>query len=78
MDRYLRLTLDADGRIVLPANLLSHLQAIDASAVRLVARDGRLWLWSEEHWQARQMGRFQDLVDALEAVRKNHLPTDAS
>jgi DNA-binding transcriptional regulator/RsmH inhibitor MraZ len=65
MDRFVRLTLDPDGRTVLPANLVSHLEATDGS-VRIVTRDLRLWLWSEAKWQAGRPARLALLSVSLE------------
>lgn len=65
MDRYLKLTLDPDGRTVLPTSLLSHLDAIESGALRIVARNNRLWLWSEPRWRLSQPDRFVKLNEAL-------------
>jgi DNA-binding transcriptional regulator/RsmH inhibitor MraZ len=66
MDRYIRLHLDGTGRVVLPTTMLSHLEAIDAPTVRLVARDGKLWFWSEQRWRSGQVDRYLQLARALE------------
>lgn len=63
MDRYLRLTIDGTGRAVIPAVLVSHLEADDNDLIRVVLRNGRLWLWSERFWQAERTKRLQ-LLDA--------------
>jgi DNA-binding transcriptional regulator/RsmH inhibitor MraZ len=76
MDRYMRLTVDADGRTVLPTNLLSHLDALESSLVRLVARGNRMWFWSEARWREGQGSRFRDLADALADAEEPHLPRE--
>lgn len=64
MDRYSRLSVGSDGRLVLPAHLAHHLTASDAAAVRIVVRGNRLWLWSEAGWSKGRQSRYHDL-DAL-------------
>jgi|GEM_PF-4407044 len=72
MDRYVKLTLDPDGRMVLPANLISDLDATVSQCVRVVARDSRLWLWSERRWQAERASRDAYLSARLgEHTRRN-------
>ena len=65
MDRYLRLTLDPDGRMSLPSNLAHHLDAISLDAVRLVIDGGRLLLWSEKVWQNDRSTRLQSIAGKL-------------
>lgn len=67
MDRYLRLHLDEGGRMVLPTTLLSHLDAIGTSTVRLVVNNEKLWFWSEPRWRLAQLDRYVSLARALEA-----------
>jgi hypothetical protein len=61
MDRYLRITFEPDGRATLPTNLLVHLDAHRTGIARVVARDGRLWLWSETSWRDGRAERFAKL-----------------
>lgn len=68
MDRYLRLSLDPDGRMSLPVNLAHHLDAISQHAVRLVIDDGRLLLWSERVWQNERSARLQSVAEKLRAI----------
>lgn len=65
MDRYLRVTLDPDGRMLLPANLAYHVGAIRQDAVRVIVVDGRLQLWSEVAWQEARSSRLQTLSGRL-------------
>ncbi|TFV43384.1 hypothetical protein [Bradyrhizobium niftali] len=71
MDRYIRLRLDGTGRMVLPTTLLSHLEAVDPPALRLVVRDSRLWFWSERQWRAGQLGRYLQIAKAIEDRSRN-------
>lgn len=68
MDRYLRLSLDPDGRMSLPMNLAHHLDAISQDAVRMVIYDGRLLLWSERVWQSDRTARLQSVAEKLRAI----------
>ncbi len=68
MDRYLRLTLDPDGRMSLPVNLAHHLDAIAHDAVRLVIDAGRLLLWSERVWQDDRSSRLESVAEKLRAM----------
>jgi DNA-binding transcriptional regulator/RsmH inhibitor MraZ len=63
MDRYVRLTMDGTGRAVLPGSLVAHLDAAETEIVRMVMRDGRLWLWSEKYWQAQRGQRIALLAE---------------
>lgn len=74
MDRYLRLHLDESGRMVLPTTLLSHLDAIGTSTVRLVVNNGKLWFWSEPRWRSAQLDRYVSLARALEASSRQSGP----
>lgn len=74
MDRYIRLHVDGTGRVVLPTTMLSHLEAIDAPAIRLVVRDSKLWFWSERRWRAGQTDRYLQLAKALEDPRGHSGP----
>lgn len=65
MDRYLRVSLDPDGRILLPANLAHHIHAIGHDAVRIIVRRGDLQLWSEIAWQANRSSRLRAFGDHL-------------
>jgi len=68
MDRYLRLTLDPDGRMSLPVNLAHHLDAIAHEAVRLVIDAGRLLLWSERVWQDDRSSRLEPVAEKLRTM----------
>lgn len=68
MDRYVRLTLDTDGRMSLPANLAHHLDAIAYEAVRLVVDTGRLLLWSERAWQDDRSSRLESVGQKLRTL----------
>lgn len=70
MDRYLQLHLDEAGRTVLPTTLLSHLDAVGTSTVRLVVSNGRLWLWSEQRWRLAQLDRYLLLARSLEETNR--------
>lgn len=74
MDRYIRLRLDGTGRMVLPTTLLSHLDAIDPPALRLVVREGRLWFWSEQRWRTGQLERYLQMAKAIEDRNVNSAP----
>jgi len=65
MDRYLRISLDPDGRITLPANLAHHIDAIGYNAVRVIVSCGRLQLWSEPAWQKDRSSRLRTLGAGL-------------
>jgi DNA-binding transcriptional regulator/RsmH inhibitor MraZ len=69
MDRYIRLSLDGDGRTVLPTTLLTQLDAADGGVVRLVVRNDRLWVWSEVRWRALQQTRVEALLAAMEHLK---------
>lgn len=62
MDRFVRLTMDGTGRAVLPGSLVAHLDAAETDVVRVVMRDGRLWLWSEKWWQTQRGQRIALLI----------------
>ena len=64
MDRYARLNLGADARMVLPVHLARHLTADETDVVRIVVHTDRLWLWSEMHWRRGRQKR-NDRLDAL-------------
>jgi DNA-binding transcriptional regulator/RsmH inhibitor MraZ len=68
MDRYARLTMDGTSRAVLPAPLVAHLDAAESDILRVVMRDGRLWLWSERYWQAQRGQRVASLVEKADAL----------
>lgn len=65
MDRYMRIGLEATGRLAVPANLLSHIDPRASGTARVVVRDGTLWLWAEERWQAQRSSRLQALVGSV-------------
>lgn len=68
MDRYLRLTLESDGRMSLPMNLCHHLDAVPLDVVRLLVTGGRLQLWSERVWQDQRGERIQSVLEEIRLV----------
>jgi len=52
-------------KILLPANLISHIDPTASGRVRVIVADGSLKLCSEQEWQA---GRSQRLVALEEAL----------
>jgi DNA-binding transcriptional regulator/RsmH inhibitor MraZ len=70
MDRYLKLTLDPDGRLSLPVNLAHHLEAIVHDAVRLVVDGSRLLLWSERVWQNNRSSRLELVAEKLRIMEE--------
>ncbi|MGZ3369215.1 MAG: hypothetical protein ACXU8X_09865 [Caulobacteraceae bacterium] len=68
MERFARLTLDADGRSVLPTVLLAHLDALVEPVIRIVVRDNRLWLWRETEWRRGQAQRSEALLKAISVI----------
>tara|TARA_R110000868_G_scaffold35458_6_gene127104 strand:+ start:369 stop:815 length:447 start_codon:yes stop_codon:yes gene_type:complete len=68
MDKFIRLTCSEDGRTVLPSNLLFHLDAVDAEAVRIVVANQRLWMWSEARWQSLREQRVMSLDQHLSGL----------
>lgn len=65
MDRYIRLTLEPDGRMSLPVNLAHHLDAIAHDVVRVVVDAGLLFLWSEKVWQNERSTRLRSVEEKL-------------
>lgn len=59
------------GERGLPTTLLSHLDAIDPPALRLVVREGKLWFWSEQRWRAGQLERYLQMAKAIEDRSRN-------
>ena len=71
MDRYARLSVGADGRMVLPAHLAHHLDATAGEVVRIVVSDGRIWLWSEASWRKDRQSRYLNLDKLLQSSPTN-------
>lgn len=71
MDRYVKVTLDPDGRITMPANLAHHIDAVGKDAVRVIVSDGRLRLWSEIAWQLNRSSRLRSLGGRLLDIEKS-------
>ena len=67
MDRFARLSIGSDGRTVLPAHLSHHLGVHLSNAIRIVVREGAIWLWSEAGWTSSRRGRFLDMDKLLQA-----------
>lgn len=65
MDRYVRVTLEPDGRMSLPVNLEHHLDATLYGAVRVVVDTGKLFLWSEGVWQRNRSDRLASVEERL-------------
>lgn len=64
MDRFQVVPMSAEGRLSLSPSLLSHLDALESGAVRLVVQPGALLLRSERRWLEQRRAR----VKALDAV----------
>lgn len=64
MDRFMRVSVEPPGRIGLPANLAAHIFSAERGSVRVVVRDGRLWLSSEIEWQLGRAKRLALLAEA--------------
>lgn len=62
MDAFMRLSLEQPGRLGLPANLTSFLNMDETQRTRVVAFDNRVWLWSEQTWQARRVERLAEFA----------------
>lgn len=62
MDAFMRLSFEPPGRLAMPANLTSFLDADEEQRVRVVAAQERVWLWSERTWQARRIERLETLA----------------
>ena len=56
-DRYMHVSLEDNGRLAIPANLVAHLDPGGSGLVRVVVYDGYLKLWSEECWRAGRADR---------------------
>jgi DNA-binding transcriptional regulator/RsmH inhibitor MraZ len=65
MDRYMRIGLEETGRLAVPQNLISHIDPRASGTARVVVRDGTLWLWAEERWQAQTSSRLRTLVGSV-------------
>lgn len=63
MDRYMRVACEDNGRLVLPSNLLAHIDPTGLGKARVIVMDGILRLRSEVHWQADRNLRLGLLVD---------------
>ena len=66
MDRYMRVSCETNGRLVLPANLLSHIDPAGSGKARVIVADGSLKICSEQEWQAGRAHRLVTLEKALE------------
>lgn len=62
MDRYMRVPVEPPARLALNPNLSSHLDPETRGTIRVVVSSGRLWLSSEQQWQARRMDRIAKLL----------------
>ena len=62
MDRYMRVAVEPPARLALAANLAAHLDPDGRGAIRVVVRSDRLWLSSEQQWQARRMDRIAQFM----------------
>lgn len=65
MDRYMRLAFEPPGRVLLPSNLIAHIDPQGSGSVRVVVMHSRLWLWSEEQWQTERADRIRLLRSPL-------------
>ena len=58
LDRYLHISVEDNGRLVAPSNMVSHLDPTGTGKARVVVRDDELWLWSEIRWEAERKDRL--------------------
>ena len=65
MDRYSRLSISGDGRVVLPPHLTHQLAPAGGEVVRIVVRGGRLWLWPETSWATGRSSRQRELDELM-------------
>lgn len=63
MDRYMRVACEDNGRLVLPGNLLAHVDPTGLGKARVIVMDGVLRLRSELQWQAERNLRLGLLAD---------------
>lgn len=66
MDRFMRVSCEDNGRLVLPANLIAHLDPTRTDRARVVVKDGELWLWQEELWQSTRPDRIMLLAGQMQ------------
>lgn len=64
MGRYARLSIGADGRVVLPGHLCHYLSPSGEAVIRIVVQQDRMTLWSETRWQEGQTAR-NAFIDGL-------------
>lgn len=63
MDRYMFVNIEENGRLVVPANLIAHVDPAGFGKARVVVMQDSLWLWSESAWQAARSSRLELLVN---------------
>lgn len=61
MDRYMFISVEGNGRLVAPGNLVAHIDPDNSGRARFVVRDSKLWIWSEKQWQSRRAERLSVL-----------------
>jgi len=66
MDRFMRVGCEANGRLVLPANLMAHIDPLGTGKARVIVLHGQLQLCAEHEWQAAREARLA-LLDALKS-----------
>lgn len=62
LDRYLHISVEDNGRLVAPSNMVSHLDPTGIGRARIIVRDDELWLWSEIRWEAERKDRLAMLL----------------
>jgi len=65
MDRFMKVGLEPNGRLVLPDALMAQIDPAETGCVRVVVIDGLLWLWEEKAWLAQRSARIALLQDVI-------------
>lgn len=65
MDRYMRVSCETNGRLLLPTNLIAHIDPADSGKARVIVAEGALKICSEQEWQAGRSQRLFALEKAL-------------
>ena len=61
MDRYQKVRGEKGGRITLPTIIRTQIDPDSRNFVRIVVRDGSLYLWDDEVWKAGRSDRIAQL-----------------
>ncbi len=64
-DRFMHVSVEENGRIVVPSNLVVHLDPHVTGRARVVVRDDRMWLWSQVGWEEARTARLSVLLAAI-------------